>query len=239
MLRNVKDCIIRLIHENFQFHKKISEYNCSEIRETIYNELSPLDRNSQQFKDIESFFNYSRARFTNMSIDNIFIVNPSRESICDLKKRKLLWHGTPSWNVPNILNEGLQINSNSSGQYGRGLYFTEIAEKAAIYSSYFDAQHKEGLLFLCDVALGTPKIHVDPTFTDGCDPGTNSVFVMGEYLMQPEHTLEIGEATAEYGRIIRNPLVKSDSDIYNEMVVYNDNQVDLKYLIHFSFNSQY
>lgn len=239
MFANVKDYIIHLIHENFQSDNMLSEFNYSEIRETIYEKFSPLDRNSQRYRDIKSFFNYSRVGLK-ISIDNIFTVKPSRKSICELKNRKLLWHGTPSRNVPNILSEGLNMKCSNSGECGRGLYFTEIVEKAAIYSSYFDTQNKEGLLLLCDVALGNPEIHVNPIFKEGCDAGKDSVYVMGKIFMKPEKTLEIDGATAEYGRIIENPLVKSDlADKYNEMVVYNDHQVDLKYLIHFSFNSQY
>jgi hypothetical protein len=98
--------------------------------------------------------------------------------------KALLWHGSRNANYVGILSEGLKIappdapvtgymfgelkeiklslynrvsNIKIIEYIGKGIYFTEVASKAANYChTSFDNPH--GMMLLCDVALGCQKL---------------------------------------------------------------------------------
>ena len=74
-----------------------------------------------------------------------------------LQNRFLLWHGSRLTNYVGILSEGLRIapsDAPTSGyMFGKGIYFTDVASKAAGYC-HASPENKEGILVLCEVALG-------------------------------------------------------------------------------------
>jgi hypothetical protein len=129
-----------------------------------------------------------------------------------------------------ILNpEALGIRVNGK-MYGYGLYFASAFSKSF---NYCDSGSSNGYaaLLLCDVGIGTPskRTKADYNITkaklkkEKCD----SVWAIGKTSM--------GEPTKLNGVIVPNgKLIKSNikSDLlYDEFIVYDANQVSLKYLI--------
>ena len=68
----------------------------------------------------------------------------------------MLWHGSRLSNYVGILSEGLKIaplEAPATGyMFGKGIYFADIVSKSANYCK--PKQQSEGLLMLCEVALG-------------------------------------------------------------------------------------
>lgn len=69
-----------------------------------------------------------------------------------------LWHGSRTSNFIGIISEGLRIappDAPSSGyMFGKGIYFSDIPSKAANYC-HPKEENPEGLILLCEVALGS------------------------------------------------------------------------------------
>ena len=78
----------------------------------------------------------------------LFIDNPSVA---------LLWHGSRVTNFVGILSEGLKIappDAPVTGyMFGKGIYFADVPSKSANYCCA-TPENPEGLLLLCEVALG-------------------------------------------------------------------------------------
>lgn len=70
----------------------------------------------------------------------------------------LLWHGSRTTNFAGIMSQGLRIAPpeapNSGAMFGKGLYFADIVSKSANYCCVTGTTENEGLLLLCEVALG-------------------------------------------------------------------------------------
>jgi len=86
-----------------------------------------------------------------------------------LHNRMLLWHGSRVTNFVGILSEGLKVAPPSAPvtgyMFGKGLYFADVPSKAANYC-HAKADHPEGILILCEVALGNMyQVYKAKTFT--------------------------------------------------------------------------
>jgi poly [ADP-ribose] polymerase len=123
------------------------------------------------------------------------------------------WHGTRVANVLSILHKGLIIPPSSASHvcgrmFGDGLYFSDQSTKSLNYSyGYWDGRSKDNncFMFLADVAMGK---QYTPTNTYERLPrtGFDSTF-------------------AQAGKSGVNN---------NEMIVYNVNQCNLRYLCKFA-----
>lgn len=116
--------------------------------------------------------------------------------------------------------------------FGKGIYFADIVSKSANYSAsgLFDST---GLLLLCDVALGKSKISL---YASDCS----------KLLNEDEHSVKGCGATypSEYStldgvKIASGGLREANFPTglqYNEYIVYDINQVKMKYLVKVKFN---
>ena len=69
--------------------------------------------------------------------------------------RKLLWHGTNVAVVAAILKSGLRIMPHSGGRVGSGVYLASENGKSA---GYCTANKYQGVMFLCEAALGKQRV---------------------------------------------------------------------------------
>jgi len=129
-----------------------------------------------------------------------------------------LWHGTRSANVLSILKSGLKTSPPSTASiagklFGNGIYFSDQSTKSLNYAyGYWSGMTDNNcFMFLAHVAMGkafTPRGH-GTRYTSGGrfpEPGYNSTFAKG------------GESGVQN----------------NEMIVYENNQCNLVYLVEFS-----
>jgi hypothetical protein len=89
---------------------------------------------------------------------NILEIDKGSEFMASLPNHQLLWHGTGLSNVVSIIKKGLSLTPGtvlkSGSMFGNGLYFANCSTKSLQYVRPNGAG--EGVLFLCEVALGVP-----------------------------------------------------------------------------------
>ena len=147
--------------------------------------------------------------------------------------RKLLWHGSKTMNFLGILNKGLKIappEAPSTGQmFGKGIYFTDSFMKSF---NYTDGSLR--LILLCEVALGKSwelmkATNVSPPLPDGC----HSVMGVGANTPDPNKDVVIPNGMIlPLGKIIQRIDTTGNLTLNNnEYVVYNEDQVKIRYLV--------
>lgn len=240
--------IIDLVNTNFEKNIDISAIESSKPNDfykyssKVINEmLSPLS-DCEEYESIKSYFEHSKYIF-DISLLDIYSIKKSYQN-CEIGNKKLLWHGTQAQNIPSILENGLQIDNSQCDKshlcFGNGIYFTDMCAKAQDYCfGPKDDEAKEGILLLCNVALGKQTEYDEPIYMDSHESDTtyyDSVMGKGNYTMRPTTPFKINGAVAKFGLIDYRNLGNGAFD-FNEFVVYDQNQVSLEYLIRFKFNS--
>lgn len=162
----------------------------------------------------------------------------------DFGNRMLLWHGSRVTNWVGILGRGLQIappEAPSTGyMFGKGVYFADCSSKSANYA-YPTRTKNVGIMALCEVSLGNPRELYQACYNAHKQAvvGTHSVKGVGK--LQPDvsswKTLEDG-LKIPAGKLIKPDGLNENKCVlqFNEYVVYNINQIRLRYLMQIKFN---
>lgn len=180
-----------------------------------------------------------------LSVEDIFRVEKHGEKEkfnSKLHNHMLLWHGSRLTNWVGIISQGLRIappEAPVSGyMFGKGVYFADMVSKSANYC-FTSKDNNTGLLLLCDVALGNPnekthsdynaaKLPKDKHSTKGCG-----------LTAPPEKTYKDLEGC----KVPMGPGAKVTINggylQYNEYIVYNTNQIKMKFLFRVKFNYKY
>lgn len=182
-----------------------------------------------------------------------------------IHNRKLLWHGSRITNYVGILSQGLRIAPAEAPvtgyMFGKGIYFSDVVSKSA---NYCRSTPKEptGLLVLSEVALGDMYERTSSEFVKqlpekkqslkGCGkwiPSSSADFPGIELKKQIAETeagarqtrsrrkiqiMDSNSIECPLGPITKNNLKKSEL-MYNEYVVYREEQVHMRYLVMASF----
>uniref|UniRef100_A0A915LW22 Poly [ADP-ribose] polymerase n=1 Tax=Meloidogyne javanica TaxID=6303 RepID=A0A915LW22_MELJA len=155
----------------------------------------------------------------------------------EMGNRYLLWHGSRLTNYAGILSQGLRIAPPEAPvtgyMFGKGIYFADMVTKSA---NYCYAMSGEGLLLLCDVALGEIQEEVDAKDLKKPKRGKNSVKGIGGTFPNPKENVQFDEMTIPCGKPI-NSEKKKLSLLYNEYIVYDESQVQLRYIVRVKFDS--
>jgi poly [ADP-ribose] polymerase len=154
------------------------------------NEMSPLDRKSQEFTELETYLNDSKGATHHLSykIDHIFRIERQGElerfekseySKVD-SNRRLLWHGSRVTNFGGILGQGLRIappEAPVSGyMFGKGIYLADMSSKSANYCCSYSSGGT-ALLLLCEAELGDPMHELtDASYTAGEDAKAKGMY---------------------------------------------------------------
>ncbi|CAF2087647.1 unnamed protein product [Rotaria magnacalcarata] len=211
--------------------------------------IESIDKNVEVFKRIEQYMINTHASSHNqyaLSLKELFKVVRAEEDDRfqkweTVKNRQLLWHGSRTTNFAGILSQGLRIappEAPTTGyMFGKGVYFADMVSKSANYC-FAKRDTPEGLMLLCEVALGqmyecynakslsAETLPTDTQSTKGCgqtipDPKEN-------YYTDDGVLIPMGHGV--------NANIKYSSLLYNEYIVYNTDQVKLKYLLRVEFN---
>jgi len=157
--------------------------------------------------------------------------------------RQLLWHGSRTSNYAGILSTGLRIAPPEAPvtgyMFGKGLYFADMVSKSANYT-HASKQNPTGLMLLCDVALGSMHELKHADFITKLPKGKHSCKGVGK--MAPNAT---ESKTTKDGVVIpsgkwkKQEGTEDSSLLYNEFIVYDVGQVNIKYLLKLKFNYKY
>ncbi|XP_050138423.1 poly [ADP-ribose] polymerase 2-like isoform X6 [Malus sylvestris] len=157
------------------------------------------------------------------------------------KNRMLLWHGSRLTNWAGILSQGLRIAPPEAPvtgyMFGKGVYFADMFSKSANYC-YASNGCTSGVLLLCEVALGdmaelltakydADKLPVGKLSTKGVG-GTEPDFSEAQ-LLDDGVVVPLGKPKENTSR-------PKGSLLYNEYIVYNVEQIRMRYVVQVNFN---
>ncbi|KAJ7977582.1 Poly [ADP-ribose] polymerase [Quillaja saponaria] len=214
----------------------------------LHCELTPLDVDSEEFFMIEKYMQNTHAKtHSNYTVAIAQILRVSRDGederfrkFCSTKNRLLLWHGSRLTNWTGILSQGLRIAPPEAPvtgyMFGKGVYFADMFSKSANYC-YTTRTAADGVLLLCEVALGEMAELLNAKYdADKLPEGKLSTKGVGGTAP------DLSEAQAlEDGVVV--PLGKpkeysgpKGSLLYNEYIVYNVDQIRMRYIVNVNFN---
>uniref|UniRef100_A0AAY4B7G1 Poly [ADP-ribose] polymerase n=1 Tax=Denticeps clupeoides TaxID=299321 RepID=A0AAY4B7G1_9TELE len=158
----------------------------------------------------------------------------------DLHNRQLLWHGSRATNYAGILSQGLRIAPPEAPvtgyMFGKGVYFADMVSKSANYCHTSQAD-PVGLILLGEVALGNMHELKKASHITKLPKGKHSVKGLGRSAPDPSATVKLDGVDVPLGKGI-NTNIDDTSLLYNEYIVYDVAQVNLKYLLKIRFNYQ-
>lgn len=195
--------------------------------------IAALDRTSPEYREIDDYVQLTKLSTQKLTILNAFAVSRAGEkqrfdAFKHLPNRQLLWHGSNLTNFVGLLSKGMKIappDARSNGtNFGRGLYFADAITKSLNYCSYTGKM--VALLLLCEVALGT-SLEVTAPQPITLPSGMHSTKCLGERSVSGFKTRPDGLLIPS-GRKLRDQTMEMP---YNEFIVYDESQVQIKYLV--------
>lgn len=205
-------------------------------------DIQPLDRNSLEFQQIETYTRNTTVHQFKIEIFEVFKVcrHEERQRFQQFKhfnNRMLLWHGSRTTNFASIISNGLKISAQINGSmFGRGIYFADMVSKSA---NYCQAQGMpEALMVLGEVALGNMHELRNATAITAPPAGYHSVKGVGRTVpdLSKAHTRQDGviiplgvPANANTNRL--GGVYGGGGLLFNEYIVYNEAQVNIQYLV--------
>ncbi|XP_031218323.1 poly [ADP-ribose] polymerase 2 isoform X4 [Mastomys coucha] len=210
--------------------------------------LRPLDHESNEFKVISQYLQSTHApthKDYTMTLLDVFEVEKEGEKEAfrkDLPNRMLLWHGSRLSNWVGILSHGLRVAPPEAPitgyMFGKGIYFADMSSKSANYC-FASRLKNTGLLLLSEVALGqcNELLEANPE-AEGLLQGKHSTKGMGKMAPSPAHFITLNESTVPLGPASDTGILNPEGYTlnYNEFIVYNPNQVHMRYLLKIQFN---
>uniref|UniRef100_A0AAX7TFW2 Poly [ADP-ribose] polymerase n=1 Tax=Astatotilapia calliptera TaxID=8154 RepID=A0AAX7TFW2_ASTCA len=158
----------------------------------------------------------------------------------ELHNRQLLWHGSRTTNYAGILSQGLRIAPPEAPvtgyMFGKGVYFADMVSKSANYC-HTSQSDPVGLILLGEVALGNMHELKKASHITKLPKGKHSVKGLGRTAPDPNATVTLNGVQVPLGKGVHTN-IDDTSLLYNEYIVYDVAQVNLKYLLKIKFNYQ-
>ncbi|XXG84261.1 hypothetical protein AAC387_Pa10g1812 [Persea americana] len=219
-----------------------SHYQC------LHCELTPLEVGSREFSMIKKYTQNTHAKtHSGYTVDIVQVFKVSRQGederfqkFSSIKNRMLLWHGSRLTNWAGILSQGLRIAPPEAPvtgyMFGKGVYFADMFSKSANYC-YSTTASRDGVLLLCEVALGDmSELLLSNYNADQLPEGKLSTKGVG--VTAPDSSefeaLEDG-VIVPLGKP-KEQLGPKGSLLYNEYIVYNIDQIRMRYVVQVNFN---
>lgn len=210
--------------------------------------LEPLDHNDERFGWIKQYLTNTHAKthgYYDLELLQVFEARRECEKerfqkFSQVKNRMLLWHGSRLTNWTGILSQGLRIappEAPSTGyMFGKGVYFADMVSKSANYC-YTSAQDPIGVLLLCEVALGEMRELLHSDYNAGELPeGKLSTKGVGSTEPDPTELRILPDGVVvPLGKPVENSS-RRGSLLYNEYIVYNVDQIQMRYVLQVKFN---
>ncbi|XP_026445164.1 poly [ADP-ribose] polymerase 2-like [Papaver somniferum] len=209
-------------------------------------ELKAIDADSKEYSVIEKYMKNTHAKtHSHYTVDIVQLFRVSRKcederfrKFSSTKNRMLLWHGSRLTNWTGILSQGLRIappEAPSTGyMFGKGVYFADMFSKSA---NYCYSSSGAGVLLLCEVALGemAELLHSDYN-ADKLPAGKLSTKGVGSTAPDPSESQALDDGVVVPLGTPKEQRGRKGSLLYNEYIVYNVDQIRMRYLIYVNFN---
>lgn len=177
-----------------------------------------------------------------MKIESIYTIqrdaeeNNKQELIHKIGNRQLLWHGTRLSNIVSILIHGLKIAevASTGSMFGRGLYFANCVTKSAQYMSTLN---NTSVLLLCEVALGNSWQQKNASNITHLPPEMHSVWGVGKRTPKTDEWIILDNGIiVPMGKMVE--VERNNLSLYHdEFIIYNIEQVIIRYIVVFGLNN--
>ncbi|KAM0878796.1 hypothetical protein ACQ4PT_034651 [Festuca glaucescens] len=217
-----------------------------------YNQLrcdfTPLEVHSEEYSMIKTYLANTHGKtHSSYTIDVLQMFKVSRhgeterfQNYASAGNKMLLWHGSRLSNWAGIFSQGLRIAPPEAPvtgyMFGKGVYFADMFSKSANYC-YASETSRSGVLLLCEVALGDMNELLTADYNANNLPkgklSTKGVGQMAPNIAESKITDD--GVVVPLGKPKEEPS-KRGSLLYNEYIVYNIDQIRMRYVLHVSFN---
>lgn len=207
--------------------------------------LRPLEKDSEDYKMICEYACNSHASYHSdysLEVLNTFAVERIGEKerfakFAKMSNRMLLWHGSRLTNFASILSNGLKIAppgvAITGNYFGKGIYFADMISKSANYC--YQLKNNVGFLLLCEVALGNMQEHKTSFPVVKLPNNYNSLKGIGNTFLDSSKSIHFqNKFNVPLGKPITDQSINSRL-LHNEYVVYDESQVNIKYLVQVKF----
>lgn len=248
---NLLNELSQIIYGSVEVTKlKKNKNNMVKLYESLKSDIVPLDKSDEMYKILTSYVTKSKAptHAFNYKIMDIFEVERNGErKLYDkftakkkIDNKMLLFHGTRVSNTISIFQNGLMcdlsklgINVHITGKmFGLGIYTASSVSKSIQYCAYTSSDNI-ALIFVTEVALGKmlKKKSADSSLTAKTLPtGYNSTHGLGQSSYMDFTQLADGVLVPN-GKLQTIKDNKNSALLYDEFIVYHDEQVTLRYVI--------
>jgi len=238
---------------------KIGKNNVMSNLIKIYDEINtkfyPLGKTDEMYTILADYLNNSKAptHHFKFSIEDIFEIDRPKERKAyeeyskDIKNKTLLFHGTRVSNLIGILKSGLVVDPSKLGinvcitgkMFGMGLYFANSCSKSINYCAY-DTSDNIACIFVSEVALGKmlEKTYSDSSLSAKTLPkGYQSTWGQGASTIDKYDNYDDGTRIPS-GKLNQSQY-KHCSLLYDEFIVYHEEQINLRYIIKLKVKDDY
>ncbi|XP_057679588.1 poly [ADP-ribose] polymerase 1-like [Corythoichthys intestinalis] len=216
--------------------------------EQLKTKIEVVDKSTQEADIIVQYVKNTHAATHDtytLEVQEIFKINREGERqrfqpFEELHNRQLLWHGSRTTNYAGILSQGLRIAPPEAPvtgyMFGKGVYFADMVSKSANYC-HTSQSDPVGLLLLAEVALGNMHELKEASHVTKLPKGKHSVKGLGKTAPELSAATTLDGVQVPLGKGV-NTNIDDTSLLYNEYIVYDVAQINLKYLLKVKFNYQ-
>ncbi|MEQ2224181.1 Poly [ADP-ribose] polymerase 1 [Ilyodon furcidens] len=216
--------------------------------EKLKTKIEVVDKTTQEAEIIMQYVKNTHAATHNtytLEVQEIFKIAREGEHqryrpFEEIHNRQLLWHGSRTTNYAGILSQGLRIAPPEAPvtgyMFGKGVYFADMVSKSANYC-HTSQSDPVGLILLAEVALGNMHELKKASHITKMPKGKHSVKGLGRTAPDPNASITLNGVQVPVGKGV-NTNIDDTSLLYNEYIVYDVAQVNLKYLLKIRFNYQ-
>lgn len=213
-------------------------------------DIEVLDKSTDEFARIKKYISNTHAKTHDqysLHLEEVFKINRHGEydkykKFQSLHNKQLLWHGSRITNFAGILSQGLRIappEAPSTGyMFGKGIYFADMVSKSANYC-YTSKFNSTGLLLLCEVALGDMYEKKTSEYITKLPANKHSTKGLGQTAPNPKETVTTSDGVEIPLGKPKDTKVSNTSLLYNEYIIYDVAQVNIKYLLKVDFKYKY
>ncbi|KAG5444223.1 Poly [ADP-ribose] polymerase 2, variant 2 [Clonorchis sinensis] len=211
-------------------------------------ELKPIESDHPMYTIVRDYLCVNRGATHNwyeLELLDIFECTKKSEAkqFKNYGNQMLLWHGSRLTNWVGILGRGLKVAPPEAPvtgyMFGKGIYFADCSSKSANYA-YPTQKKNVGLMALCEVSLGkVNELYQACHNAHQLPEGMHSVKGVGRVAPEELTWSKLdGDVTVPIGKLVPSPEANSENLAlqFNEYVVYDPNQVRLRYLVKMRFN---
>ncbi|WCJ22229.1 Poly [ADP-ribose] polymerase 2 [Euphorbia peplus] len=213
----------------------------------LHCDLTPVDVDSEEFSMVAMYMRNTHAKtHSQYTVDIVQIFKVSRKDegerftkFSTMKNRMLLWHGSRLSNWAGILSQGLRIAPPEAPvtgyMFGKGVYFADMFSKSANYC-YASSATSSGVLLLCEVALGDISEQFHAKYdADKLPQGKLSTKGVGATAPDPSAAKILGDGVIVPLGKPKEQKSPKGSLLYNEFIVYNVDQIRMRYVVQVNF----